>query len=100
MIFSPPPKYVFGAQAFEALRLENARLQDENAWLRSAYEDQQKINAQLAARIEELERRLKLERFRFCLNLKGFPWWHFSDSLRSGGSIHAQPVIIGYSPSL
>ena len=41
-----------------------------------------------------------LGRFRFCLNFKGFPWWHFSDSLRSGGSIHAQPVIIGYSPSL
>ena len=60
MIISKPEKYVFDAQAFEDLRLENARLRDENAWLRSAYEDQQKINAQLAARIEELERRLKL----------------------------------------
>ena len=54
------PKYIFDAQAFEALGLENARLRDENARLRSAYEDRQKINAQLAARIEELERRLKL----------------------------------------
>jgi transposase len=60
MIISKPEKYVFDAQAFEDLRLENALLRDENAWLRSAYEDQQKINAQLAARIEELERRLKL----------------------------------------
>lgn len=60
MMISKPAKYVFDAQAFEALRLENARLRDENAWLRSAYEVQQKINTQLAARIEELERRLKL----------------------------------------
>jgi hypothetical protein len=49
MIISKPEKYVFDAQAFEDLRLENALLRDENAWLRSAYEDQQKINAQLAA---------------------------------------------------
>ena len=64
-MLSPPPKCIFDAQAFdaqafEALGLENARLRDENARLRSAYEDRQKINAQLAARIEELERRLKL----------------------------------------
>lgn len=60
MMILKPAKYVFDARAFEDLRLENARLRNENAWLRSAYEDQQKINAQLAARIEELERRLKL----------------------------------------
>ena len=48
-MLSPPPKCIFDAQAFdaqafEALGLENARLRDENARLRSAYEDRQKLN--------------------------------------------------------
>ena len=40
-----------------------------------------------------------LERFRLCLNREGFPCGPFSDSLPSGGSVHAQPVVPGYSPS-